>query len=98
MIKHIVIWQLKDAAENRSYAENAQVLRDKLESLVGKIPGLLRIEVGFDETSEEADVVLYSELENREALAIYQKHPAHQAIIPLVKALCTARRVVDYEI
>lgn len=98
MLKHIVIWQLKEEVEDRSTTENAQILKKTLESLAGKIPGLLKIEVGFDETSHEADVVLYAELENREALAAYQKHPAHQAVIPLVKALCSARRVVDYEL
>ncbi len=98
MLKHIVIWQLKDAAEGRSNAENAGHLKETLEALTGKIPGLLKIEVGFDETSHEADIVLYAELESRKALASYQQHPAHQAVIPLVKTLCTARRVVDYEV
>ncbi len=98
MLKHIVMWQLKDATENPSYAENAQYLKETLEALAGKIPGLLKIEVGFDATSEEANIVLYAELESRAALDAYQQHPAHQAVIPLVKKLCTARRVVDYEI
>jgi len=67
MLKHIVMWQLKDATENRSYAENAQYLKETLEALVGKIPGLLKLEVGFDETSEEADIVLYAELNSKTA-------------------------------
>ncbi|NOY85359.1 hypothetical protein MNBD_NITROSPIRAE01-1263 [hydrothermal vent metagenome] len=98
MLKHIVIWQLKEAVEDRSYSENAHVLRETLESLVGKIPGLLKIEVGFDENAKDPDVVLYSELESWEALSVYKEHPDHQAVIPLVKTLCTARRVVDYEV
>ncbi len=96
MLKHIVIWQLKNGAEGRSITENAKVLKETLESLNGKIPGLLKIEVGFDESSDEADIVLYAELEDRQALAAYQQHPEHQAVIPLVHKLCTARRVVDY--
>lgn len=98
MLKHIVIWQLKEDAENRTTTENAKILKETLESLGGKIPGLLKVEVGFDETSEDADLVLYTELKNRAALEAYQQHPDHQAVIPLVKTLCTARRVVDYEI
>ncbi len=98
MLKHIVMWQLKKDAENRSTTENAKVLKETLESLGGKIPGLLKIEVGFDKTSQDADLVLYTELKNRSALDAYQQHPAHQAVIPLVKTLCRARRVVDYEI
>jgi len=98
MLKHIVIWQLKEGAEGRSTSENLRILKDALESLGGKIPGLIKIEVGFDKTATEADVVLYAELESREALASYRQHPAHQAVIPLVRSICTARRVVDYEV
>lgn len=103
MLKHIVMWQLKeDLTEDdprttkTRQLNNATVLKEKLESLSGKIPGLLKIEVGFD-LSVSTDIVLYSELKNRDALTAYQSHPEHQAVIPFVKAVCTARRVVDYD-
>ncbi len=98
MLKHIVMWQLKPEAEGRSMRENAQLLKDKLEVLSGKIPGLLKIEVGFDFSSDAPDIVLYSELENREALEFYRTHPEHQAVIPFVKAVSATRQVVDYEV
>jgi len=93
MIKHIVMWKLRDKAD-------AVEIKDKLEALKGKIPGLLNIEVGIDFLGSEqsADVVLYAELESREALESYQTHPEHQAVVPLVKAAAIARTVVDYEI
>ena len=93
MIKHIVMWKLKNKAD-------AEIIQDKLEALMGKIPGLLKVEVGIDfsESEQSSDVVLYSELESREALAVYQAHPEHQAVIPLVRAAAVARTVVDYEI
>ncbi len=97
MLKHIVMWQLKEETVGTDLLKNAAVLKEKLESLAGKIPGLLKIEVGFD-LSVSTDIVLYSELKNRDALVVYQSHPAHQAVIPFVKAVCTARRVVDYDI
>jgi len=92
MIKHIVMWKLRDKAD-------AMEIKDKLEALKGKIPGLLHIEVGIDFLGSEqsADVVLHAELENREALESYQMHPEHQAVVPLVKAAAIARTVVDYE-
>jgi len=93
MIKHIVMWKLRNKAD-------AEIIKDNLEALVGKIPGLLSVEVGIDFSNSEqsADVVLYSELENREALAAYQAHPEHQAVIPLLKAAAVSRTVVDYEV
>jgi len=92
MIKHIVMWKLRDK-------KDAAAIKCKLEALNGNIPGLLHIEVGIDFLASEqsADVVLYSELESREALEAYQHHPAHQAVVPIVKAAAIARTVVDYE-
>jgi len=93
MIKHIVMWKLRDKAD-------APEIKRQLEALAGKIPGLIKIEVGIDflESEQSADVVLYSELESHEALKRYQTHPEHQAVVPLVKAAAIARTVVDYEV
>lgn len=97
MLKHIVMWQLREDAAEKDLGKNAAELKEKLEALMGKIPGLLKLEVAYD-LSVSSDIVLYSELESRKTLASYQAHPEHQAVIPLVKSLCTARRVVDYEV
>ena len=98
MIKHIVMWRLNEEAGDK--AENALRLKQRLEGLNGKIPGLLRLEVGIDfsRESESSDVVLYSEFESRQALDAYQIHPAHAEVVPLVKAVHMERRVVDYEV
>lgn len=100
MVKHIVFWRLKDFAEGRDKAANARLIKERLEALAGRIPGLLSIEVGCDFVHAETscDLALYSELESREALDAYQAHPAHQAVIPLIRALVTERRAVDYEL
>ena len=61
MIKHIVMWKLKDEAEGNSKAENAKIIKNSLEYLKGKINEIVNIEVGIDvNKSEQAyDVVLY---------------------------------------
>ncbi len=99
MVKHIVMWRLHDEVEGVGKSEKAVRIKEELEALQGRIPGLTHIEVGldFDGSSQAADVVLYSELESREALAAYQAHPLHQAVIPLVKGAARERIVVDYE-
>jgi len=93
MVKHIVMWKLRDKAD-------AAEIKARLEALDGNIPGLLYIEVGIDflASQQSADVVLVAELADREALESYQAHPAHQAVVPLVKAAAVARTVVDYDV
>ena len=99
MIRHIVAWRLKDAALGTGKAENARLMKDKLEALRGRIPGLLRLEVGrdFSATDNSADVVLVADFDSREALAAYQAHPAHQAVVAFVSQIAAERRLIDYE-
>jgi len=100
VVKHIVMWRLKEEAEGRSREENALLIKEKLEGLVGQIPGLLAIEVGIDfsATPDSAHIVLYSEFTDRDALAAYHQHPAHQAVAPLVGVARSSRQLVDYEV
>ncbi|NTU43494.1 MAG: Dabb family protein [Nitrospirales bacterium] len=99
MIKHIVMWRLRDEAGGKSKAENALIIKERLEALAGRIPGLLRIEVGIDfsATAESGDVLLYSEFESPEALDAYQNHPEHKAVVPFIGEVRSERRVVDYK-
>jgi quinol monooxygenase YgiN len=95
MVKHIVMWRIREGA---SKSVDAQVIKNLLEGLAGKIPGLLKIEVGinFIEDASASDVVLYSEFTDRAALETYQTHPLHLAVVPEVKARAAERRSVDY--
>lgn len=100
MIKHIVMWRLKDHAEGNDKTANAQLIKSKLEALRGQIEGALAIEVGIDfsATDASADVVLYSEFTDRAALAAYQAHPLHQAVVAFIKEVVNTRHLVDYEV
>lgn len=98
MIRHIVLWRLNgDTPEQKEPA--ARAIKAALEGLNGKIPGLLRLEVGLDFSRgpDSADVALYSEFVSREALHAYHDHPEHLKVIPLVKTARCERRVVDFE-
>lgn len=100
MIKHIVMWKLKDFAEEANKAVNAQKIKELLESLKDKIKEIKHIEVGINiiNSDASADVALYSEFECMEDLNIYQKHPEHQKIVQFIRNICAERRVVDYEV
>jgi quinol monooxygenase YgiN len=95
MVKHIVMWRLRDKSTKDA---DAGRIKELLESLTGRIPGLLKIEVGvnFIEDANSADVVLYSEFIDAAALAGYQVHPLHLEVVPQVKALTVERRSADY--
>ena len=98
MIKHIVMWKLKDEAHGNDKATNARLIKEKLEALAGQIEGLHRIEVGIDFLGgTNFDVVLYSELTSEEALDFYQNHPLHQALLPFIREAVTDRKAVDYK-
>ncbi|MFA9407406.1 MAG: Dabb family protein [Candidatus Dadabacteria bacterium] len=99
MIKHIVMWRLKDEAAGATKEENALKLKDALESLKGKIESLKAAEVGinFNPSPAAFDVVLYSEFEDQDGLNAYQNHPEHVKIADFVGEIRTDRAVVDYE-
>jgi len=99
MIKHIVMWRLKDLAHGNDKATNAQIIKTRLEALQPRIPGLLEMEVGvsFAATEHGADLILVSKFASHAALDGYQSHPEHLALVPFVVEAQSERRVVDYE-
>ncbi len=99
MIRHIVMWKLKEHAEGADRATNARKVKALLESLNGKIPGMRHLEVGvdFSATTQSADIVLYSEFDSRAALDAYHDHPAHAAVKDFVGAVRSDRMLADYD-
>ena len=100
MIKHIVMWDIREEYEGKSREQLIEQLKQALESLKDKIPQIRSIEVGANLNSSEAacDVVLYSEFGSAADLETYQKHPEHMKVAKLVSNIRTSRHVVDYEV
>lgn len=99
MIKHIVMWTLRDSAEGRSKEENARLLKTKLESLAESIPQIQHLEVGLNFNPSEAacDVVLVTEFADRQSLQVYQDHPEHRNVVVFLEKVRLEKKVVDYE-
>jgi hypothetical protein len=99
MVRHIVVWRLKESAHGNSRDVNARIIKEKLEDLNGRIDGLLKLEVGIDygRTEESSDIVLYSEFASRKDLDSYQVHPLHVAAVAFIREARSERRVVDFE-
>jgi len=100
MIKHIVMWKLKDHAEGADKAANAIQMKGLLDGCAALVPGILKFETAIAQPGLEAtyDVVLYSEFASRSALDAYQEHPQHVAVKPFIGAVREARQCMDYEI
>ena len=97
VVKHIVMWKVRgDNAEERR--QNAGLLVRSFQSLRGRVPGLLHIEVGVDTSGVDYafDVVLYSEFSSQSALDAYATHPEHLRVKSEVGDIRVARHQVDY--
>lgn len=99
MVKHIILWTLKDelsAKEKETVKANA---KRELEALVGKVEGLTQLTIhtnGLE--SSNADMMLDSTLEDQNALKAYQVHPAHvSAANEYVRPFTAQRLCFDFE-
>lgn len=100
MIKHVVMWNLKDEALGKSKEENAAEIKKILEALDGVIEEIKYIEVGIndkDYAPSNYDVVLISEFESFDGLRAYNVHPKHQEVGKFIKQVVDARTAVDFE-
>ncbi len=97
MIRHIVLYRLKETTGGRSKAENIAAMKEKLEALVGVVPGLISLTLSPDCNKKDYDVCLDSVFPSLEALAAYRVHPAHVAASDFVHSVISSRAAVDYE-
>ena len=76
-------------------------IKENLEALSGKIPGLLAISVQTDGllASSNADLMLDSSFEDEAALKGYAVHPEHVAVADTyVRPYTQTRLCLDYEV
>lgn len=98
MVKHVILWQIKDefsAEEKAKIAENA---KKALEALIGNIDGLLDIKVITEKLpSSNADLMLDSTFSDEDALKGYAIHPLHVAAADnFVRPFMCTRLCLDF--
>ena len=100
MVKHIILWKLKDELTKEQISEVKADIKSGLEGLKGQIPGLIDIQVITEGlASSNADVMLDATFESEEALKGYAVHPKHVAMANGKVRPCIASRVcMDYEV
>lgn len=99
MTHHIILWKLKDELSDSQKADIKKNIKEGLEGLAGKIPGLLSIKVNtVGLPSSNVDLMLDSTFDSPESLKGYSVHPDHVAVANGRVRPYTARRYcLDYE-
>lgn len=100
MIRHVVMWKLKDEAEGASKERNAEKMKLILEGLKISIDEIKNIEVGINingDDGQAADVVLISDFETDLDFTMYTRNPQHQKALKFINAVTDERQFVDYK-
>jgi hypothetical protein len=101
MIRHIVMWKLKENAGGATKAKNAEKLKLILEGLRITIDEIKAVEVGIQisELNDESfDVVLISDFETDLDFKMYTRHPQHKKAIDFIEKVAEKRIFVDYKV
>src|SRR5690625_3859551 len=101
MIRHIVMWKLKEQAEGGDDKKNAEKLKLILEGLKTTIDEIKNVEVGIQinpEDPEGMDVVLICDFANELDFKMYTRNPHHQKAVRFINAVAEKRLFVDYHV
>lgn len=100
MVRHVILWKLNDELTAEQKVTVKKEIKEGLEGLVGKVPGLVEVTVHIDGRldSSNCDIMLDSVLETPEALKGYAVHPEHVAVADgKVRPYTVLRTCLDYE-
>lgn len=100
MVKHVILWTLKDEFPGAQLEEIKAGIKEGLEGLKGKVPGIVDIHVITECLgSSNVDVMLDSTFESEEALKGYAVHPEHVAVADSkVRPFTKSRSCIDYTV
>ena len=100
MVKHVIIWTLKDDISEEEKVQVKKNIKAGLEGLKGKIPGMIDIRVYIDGLeSSNADLMLDTSFEDEASLKGYAVHPAHVEVATnIVRPFTKIRSCFDYEV
>lgn len=98
MVKHIVLFKLKENLTPEKKQEVMNQFKNAIEALPATISTIRHIYVGFNiNPDEQWDICLDSEFDTLEDMKAYSVHPAHLAAAGLLKDVKEGRACTDYE-
>ena len=100
MVRHVIVWTLKDEYSDSEKNQIKAGIKEGLEGLAGKIPGLVEIRVNTEGLgSSSGDAMLDSLFENEESLKNYSSNPLHVEVATTkVRPFVKVRSSFDYEV
>lgn len=101
MIRHIVMWKLKDEAAGATRKKNAEKMKLILEGLKTSIQEIKNVEVGINikpDKDQAYDVVLISDFETELDYTMYRRNPQHKKAVDFINSVIEQRYFVDYEV
>lgn len=99
MVKHIVLFKLKDMESADAKLKVMTDFKTAIEALPAKISIIRKIEVGLNMNPAEGfDIALYSEFDSLQDVETYAKHPDHVAAAGIIAEAKIGRSCVDYEV
>ena len=99
MVRHIIIWNLRDDLSPEEKRSKAAEIKQKLEALNGVIPGLKELHVYTELlSSSTGDIMLDVLFMSEQALSSYQTDPRHLEAAGIVRSVTSVRSCADLEI
>ncbi len=98
MLKHIVVFKLKEFAEGSSKSENARLIKQQLEKLPDIIPQIFEYEIGINSLDDPRayDMVLIALFKSMDDFLIYRNNPEHIKVLEFIMKRTEDAKVVDY--
>lgn len=100
MIKHIVMFKLKENADGKTKAEHIEEAKKRLAVFEAEIPTLKKLVVAINDPQtpeSNYDLALICDFDDIEGLNAYQIHPTHKAFGAFITPLRENRACIDYE-
>ena len=98
MIKHLVLFKLKETLPEKTKTEIANQFKEAIEALPSTIKTIRNIRVAQNiNTEEKWDICLDSDFDTLADVKADSTHPAHLAAASILKEYKQDRACVDYE-
>ncbi len=96
MVKHIVLFKLKDEVSAEEKRAVMTKFKEAIEALPAKISVIRKVEVGLNMNPGETwNIALYSEFDTLEDVKYYATHPDHVAAGKILAETKESRACVD---
>lgn len=98
MVKHIVLFKLKDSLSKEEKCDVMNRFKVAIEALPEKISVIRKVFVGLNMNEAETwDICLESEFDTLDDVKLYAAHPDHVTAAGILKEAKGDRACVDYE-